>query len=42
VLAQANVVLPQKGGEGFVREFIEKWIGVERMTPEDIYAAFFR
>ena len=28
----ANVVLPQKGGEGFVRAFVEQFLGVNQLT----------
>lgn len=33
----ATVVLPQKGGEGFVRSAVEKLLGMEAMTQEEIY-----
>jgi N-acylneuraminate cytidylyltransferase len=31
----ASVVLPQRGGEGFVRAFVERLLDVESMTAED-------
>lgn len=42
ILRHASVVLPQRGGEGFVRAFVEKLVGIEEMTPEDIYSVFVR
>ena len=36
ILNQANLVLPRKGGNGFVREFIEMLIGLERMSATEI------
>ena len=36
VLNQADLVLPRKGGDGFVREFIEMLIGLERMSVNEI------
>jgi 3-deoxy-D-manno-octulosonate 8-phosphate phosphatase (KDO 8-P phosphatase) len=32
----ASVVMPQRGGEGFVRAFVEQLLGVERMTTEEL------
>ncbi|MCP5463729.1 MAG: hypothetical protein H7A33_01760 [Deltaproteobacteria bacterium] len=32
----ANVVLPQKGGEGFVRAFIENWIEANQIKIESL------
>jgi len=36
ILNQADLVLPKKGGNGFVREFIEMLIGLERMSATEI------
>lgn len=36
ILEHADLIMPQKGGEGFVRAFIELLIGIEKMTREDI------
>ncbi len=36
VLKIANIVLPQKGGEGFISAFIERLIGIESFTQEEI------
>jgi len=36
VIERANLVLPQKGGEGFVRSLIEKLLNFERMTAKQI------
>ena len=36
ILNQADLVLPRKGGDGFVREFIEILIGLERMSATEI------
>ena len=36
ILNQADLVLPRKGGDGFVREFIEMLIGLERMSAIEI------
>ena len=36
ILNQANLILPRKGGDGFVREFIEMLIGLERMSATEI------
>jgi YrbI family 3-deoxy-D-manno-octulosonate 8-phosphate phosphatase len=33
----ASVVLPQKGGEGFVRAAVERLLGISNMTMEEIY-----
>jgi 3-deoxy-D-manno-octulosonate 8-phosphate phosphatase (KDO 8-P phosphatase) len=32
----ASVVLPQRGGEGFVRAFVEHLLGVDRMSTEKV------
>lgn len=32
----ASVVLPQRGGEGFVRAFAERLLGVDRMSTEEV------
>lgn len=40
ILEQADLVLPQKGGEGFVRAFIELLIGVEKMSAEELEQLF--
>ena len=36
VKEQASVVLQSKGGRGFVREFIERLLGIETMSLEEI------
>ena len=36
ILNQADLVLQKKGGNGFVREFIEMLIGLERMSVTEI------
>ena len=36
VRAVANVVLEQRGGEGFVRAFIERLLGIDQLTSEEI------
>jgi N-acylneuraminate cytidylyltransferase len=33
----ASVVLPQKGGEGFVRAFVERFLGIEKLSGEEVY-----
>ena len=36
VLDQVDLVLPKKGGDGFVRAFIELLIGLEKMSAEEV------
>jgi len=36
VLGVADLVLPQRGGEGFVREFIEQLLGINQLTDRDL------
>ena len=36
ILGQADLVLPQKGGDGFVRTFIELLIRLEKMSAEEV------
>ena len=36
ILRHADLVLPHRGGEGFVRAFIEKLLRIDEMTPEQI------
>lgn len=36
VLDVAHHVFPQRGGDGFVRAFVEKLLGLERLTKEQI------
>ena len=36
ILHQADLVLPKAGGHGFVREFIEMLIGLERVSATEI------
>ena len=36
VLEVAHLVLEQRGGEGFVRAFIERFLGVNQLTNEEI------
>lgn len=36
VLEVAKLVLPVRGGEGFVRAFVETWLGIQRLTLEQI------
>ncbi len=33
----ASVALPQNGGDGFVRAFIEKLLGIEKLTIGEVY-----
>lgn len=33
----ASVVLPQAGGNGFVRAFVERLLGIENMTTEELH-----
>lgn len=40
ILDQADLVLPQKGGDGFVRAFIELLIGLEKMSAEEVAELF--
>ncbi len=40
ILDQVDLVLPQKGGDGFVRAFIELLIGVEKMSAEEVTGLF--
>jgi len=37
---QANLVLQQKGGEGFVRAFVEKLLGIEQMPIDEVLRLF--
>lgn len=37
VKRHASVVLPQRGGEGFVRAFVEQLLGIGEMSLEEIY-----
>jgi YrbI family 3-deoxy-D-manno-octulosonate 8-phosphate phosphatase len=37
VRAKASAVLPERGGEGFVRAFVERLLGVQNMTTEELY-----
>ncbi|MBO72149.1 MAG: hypothetical protein CMD35_00900 [Flavobacteriales bacterium] len=37
---QANVVLPQKGGEGFVREFVEELLCIKKLSIDEIINLF--
>ena len=32
----AHLVLQERGGDGFVRAFIEQWLGIDRMTLEEL------
>ena len=34
--AVANLVLEQRGGEGFVRAFIERLLGIPQLTSEEL------
>ncbi len=36
ILKHADLVLPQKGGDGFVRAFIELLIGLKKMSAEEV------
>ncbi|SVD06419.1 uncharacterized protein METZ01_LOCUS359273, partial [marine metagenome] len=36
VRAIADVVLPEHGGESFVRRFVERMLGVDHMTEDEI------
>lgn len=37
ILKAADLVLSERGGEGFVRAFIEQLLGINQMTDRDIY-----
>lgn len=37
VRAKASAVLPERGGEGFVRALVERLLGVQNMTTEELY-----
>jgi len=37
VLRHASAVLPQRGGEGFIRMFVEQLLGIGEMSLEEIY-----
>jgi YrbI family 3-deoxy-D-manno-octulosonate 8-phosphate phosphatase len=37
VRAIASAVLPQPGGHGFVRAFVERLLDIEHMTPEELH-----
>lgn len=37
ILRHASVVLPRRGGDGFLRMFVEQLLGIERMPLEEIY-----
>jgi YrbI family 3-deoxy-D-manno-octulosonate 8-phosphate phosphatase len=37
VKAIASAVLPQPGGHGFVRAFVERLLDIEHMTPEELH-----
>ena len=36
VQASADVVLPERGGESFVRGFVERMLGLDALTEEQI------
>lgn len=36
VLNAADLVLPQRGGDGFVRAFVEQFLGIDQLTDRDI------
>ena len=40
ILDQADLVLPQKGGDGFVRAFIELLIGIVKMSADEVIGLF--
>ena len=40
ILEQADLVLPNKGGDGFVRAFIELLIGLENMSASEVAELF--
>ena len=40
IRCEASVVLDKKGGQGFVREFVERLLRVESMTAEALYESF--
>ena len=40
ILKQADLVMPQKGGEGFVRAFIEILLGIEESDLDTIKEFF--
>ncbi len=37
VLEVADLVMPQKGGEGFVRAFVERLLGIHNLSKEKVY-----
>jgi len=37
----ASAVLPQRGGEGFVRAIVERLLNFEHMTPEEIHELIY-
>jgi 3-deoxy-D-manno-octulosonate 8-phosphate phosphatase KdsC-like HAD superfamily phosphatase len=36
VRAAAHLVLEERGGAGCVRAFIERWLGIDQLTDEEI------
>jgi len=40
ILDQANLIFPQKGGDGFVRAFIELLIGIGKMSADEVAELF--
>ena len=40
LLDQADLILPQKGGDGFVRAFIELLIGLGKMSADEVAELF--
>ena len=36
IIKHADIVLPQKGGDGFVRAFIEMLIGLKKMSVDEV------
>jgi 3-deoxy-D-manno-octulosonate 8-phosphate phosphatase KdsC-like HAD superfamily phosphatase len=36
ILSTAHCVIPQRGGEGFVRAFVEKFLGIDQLQKEKI------
>jgi len=37
VRSAASAVMPQAGGNGFVRAFVERLLGIEHMTIEELH-----
>ena len=40
ILDEADVILSQRGGDGFVRAFIELLLGLEKMSADEVAELF--